>query len=168
MVARPGGWRFRVSVLVIGVAVTDASDPRRADWIGEEDVYGSESSAGTTVLRDVYAPIVSIHEPGDGATVSQPSIAVAGTVNDAMVGAVNGPQVSVTVNGIAAKVSNRSFLLDRLPLAVGDNTIEATAVDPSGNVGRDAVSVRREVASAPSRAPPRCRRLPLLVKVSVS
>ena len=35
---------------------------------------GLESAAGVTVLRDVDAPIVSIHEPADGSTVYQPSI----------------------------------------------------------------------------------------------
>ena len=110
---------------------------------------GLESSAGVTVLRDVDAPIVSIHEPADGATVYQPSIVVTGMVNDVVVGTVNGAQVAVTVNGVAAEVSNRSFLLDRVPLVEGNNTIEVSAVDPSGNVGRDAVVVRRVISSGP-------------------
>ena len=90
-----------------------------------------------------------IHDPAEGSVVYAPEISVVGMVNDVVVGTVNGAQVTVTVNGVAAEVADRSFLLDRVPLAIGDNTIEVTATDRGGNVGRDDVVVRREPQSGP-------------------
>ena len=113
------------------------------------DRSGLESAAGVTVLRDVEAPLVVIHDPVEGSVVYASEISVVGMVNDVVVGTVNGAQVTVTVNGVAAEVADRSFLLDRVPLAIGDNTIEVTATDRGGNVGRDEVVVRREPQVGP-------------------
>ncbi len=90
-----------------------------------------------------------IHDPAEGSVVHAAEIAVVGMVNDVVVGTVNGAQVTVTVNGALAEVADRSFLLDRVPLAIGDNTIEVTATDLGGNVGRDQVVVRREAQLGP-------------------
>ena len=67
------------------------------------DRAGLESAAGVTVLRDVDAPLVVIHDPADGSVVHAPEIAVVGMVNDVVVGTVNGAQVTVTVNGASPR-----------------------------------------------------------------
>ena len=58
-----------------------------------------------------------------------PSVTVTGLVNDIVVGTVNTQQATVTVNGVAAQVANRSFSVSSIPLVVGANAIHATAVD---------------------------------------
>ena len=41
-------------------------------------------------------------------------------------------QATVTVNGVAAQVANRSFLAANVPLALGPNTIQARGDRPIG------------------------------------
>ena len=72
---------------------------------------------------------------------------VSGLVNDIVVGTVNAPQATVTVNGVAAQVANRSFLAANVPLALGANTMQARATDRSGNSATTSVTVTRTVAT---------------------
>ena len=74
-------------------------------------------------------------------------------VNDIVVGTVNPLQATVTVNGVAAAVANRSFLVPTVPLALGPNTIQARATDRSGNSATASAVRSREWPSTASRRP---------------
>lgn len=76
--------------------------------------------------------------------IAHPTVAVFGLVNDVVPGTVNSSEVSVLVNGRAAQVANRSFLLPALALIEGPNEIVVTAIDESGNRGEARISVRHE------------------------
>lgn len=64
---------------------------------------------------------------------------------------MNASEATVRVNGIAAVVSNRSFLVKTVPLALGENTLELVAADASGN----STTLRSQVV----RQPPPTRRI---------
>jgi len=113
---------------------------------------GRMGFAGVTVVRDAKPPGVLVEAPRHGAVVYGPTVPVVGRVNDVVVGTVNSAQVTVTLNGEPAEVVDRSFVLDALALELGDNVIAAEAIDPSGNVGRHTISVRREVPDEPTIA----------------
>ncbi|MES1243888.1 MAG: carboxypeptidase regulatory-like domain-containing protein [Acidobacteriota bacterium] len=100
------------------------------------------------VVRDLTAPRLSIDLPRDGSTVMTDTVTVGGLVNDIVPGTVNASEVTVTVNGRPAEVSNRSFLVEGVPLSPGDNTLTARAVDESGNAGSVSIVVRRAEANA--------------------
>ncbi|HEX3125692.1 MAG TPA: carboxypeptidase regulatory-like domain-containing protein [Thermoanaerobaculia bacterium] len=100
------------------------------------------------VVRDLTAPHLSIDLPRAGSTVSTDTVTVGGLVNDIVPGTVNASEVAVTVNGRPAEVANRSFLVEGVPLALGDNTLTAVAVDESGNAGSVSIVVRRVEANA--------------------
>jgi hypothetical protein len=100
------------------------------------------------VVRDLTSPRLSIDQPRAGSTVAGETVTVAGLVNDIVPGTVNASEVTVTVNGVQAEVANRSFLATGVPLAVGDNTLTAVAVDESGNAGTASIVVRRAAAAA--------------------
>jgi Glucodextranase, domain B len=115
------------------------------------DALGHVVTDSVSVVRDLTPPRVAIYRPEDGATVFDPTIAVQGLVNDLVAGTVNASEVTVTVNGQPAQVANRSFLVESLPLALGDNPIEVVAVDEGGNSAHATVEVHRVDATA-SRA----------------
>ncbi len=113
------------------------------------DAAGHQSTDGLNVVRDLTPPHVQIYLPADGSTVYEDTVAVSGLVNDIVPGTVNAGQVTVSVNGTPAEVSNRSFLLPSLALAAGDNVIAVTATDVGGNTGHTEITVHRAATSAP-------------------
>ena len=60
-----------------------------------------------------------------------------------MVGTVNDQQATVTVNGTAAQVANRSFTAANIALSMGLNTIQVVGRDRSGNGATATVTVQR-------------------------
>ena len=113
------------------------------------DSQGHESTDSVSVVRDLTPPHVQAYVPADGATIFEDHVAVSGLVNDIVPGTVNAGQVTVTVNGLPAEVSNRSFLATGVPLVAGDNQILVRATDVGGNVGETQVTVHRSPANVP-------------------
>ena len=118
---------------------TVAVTARSAGW--------ATSVAIIQVNLDTTPPHVAIVSPPTGTQTAETSITVAGMVNDIVVGTVNSQQAQVTVNAIAATVSNRSFSAV-VPLSMGQNTIQAAAIDRVGNTATTSVTVTR-VATSP-------------------
>lgn len=110
---------------------------------------GFTDTASVQIDLDTTPPHVAIYTPTDQLITSDPSITVTGLVNDIVVGTVNPQQATVTVNGVAAQVANRSFTAADIPLAVGPNLIHATAVDAAGNEATATVAVVRQAAGQP-------------------
>jgi hypothetical protein len=108
------------------------------------DAAGHQATATINIVRDLEPPHVAIYTPVDGATVFEDKVSVSGLVNDLVPGTVNAAQATVTVNGIAAAVANRSFLATDVPLAPGDNVLVAAATDAQGNRAEAVAHVRRE------------------------
>ncbi|MGH7484308.1 MAG: DNRLRE domain-containing protein, partial [bacterium] len=75
------------------------------------DSNGHVSTASINVVRDLTPPRLAISFPRDGSSLLEPTVAVTGLVNDIVAGTVNDSEVQVTVNGLPAIVSNRSFLV---------------------------------------------------------
>jgi uncharacterized Zn-binding protein involved in type VI secretion len=96
------------------------------------DVYGDVGAASETVTLNTTPPQLGILAPTNGSAVTSSTVTVAGNVNEQVPGTINAKQVTVTVNGIAATVSNRTFSAANVPLVQGMNIITATAVDPAG------------------------------------
>src|SRR6201999_536786 len=67
------------------------------------------STASIQVTLDTTPPKVNIESPTTGFKTTETSVTVTGLVNDIVVGTVNSQQAQVTVNGIAAQVTNRTF-----------------------------------------------------------
>ncbi|MGH9719434.1 MAG: malectin domain-containing carbohydrate-binding protein [Bryobacteraceae bacterium] len=97
------------------------------------NTQGYASSATVSVVSDTVPPIVVIDTPTNNAMVTSSTITVAGMINDIVSGTVNGSQATVTVNGILATVSNRSFMIQDFLLLNGANTITVVARDRAGN-----------------------------------
>jgi Glucodextranase, domain B len=104
---------------------------------------GTVTTASVQVTLDTTPPKVTISSPEAQMETGESSITVSGLVNDIVVGTVNPLQASVTVNGVAAQVSNRSFVRAAVPLAMGPNTIQVVATDRSGNSATASVVVNR-------------------------
>ena len=98
-----------------------------------EDAAGNVGLATVRVTADTTAPEISLTYPSEGAFVFSPTLTVTGVVNDLTIGTVSETDVAVEVNGVAAQVSNRSFLAGGVPLAPGPNTLTAVATDLAGN-----------------------------------
>jgi hypothetical protein len=102
---------------------------------------GGVSSTTLTVTLDTTPPIIRIDNPPAAAVLTNGQIAVSGVVNDIVPGTVNSEEVTVQVNGLAAQVSNRSFVVPELLLARGQNTLNAVAVDRAGNRSETSIKV---------------------------
>jgi len=94
---------------------------------------GSTTSASIQVTLDTTAPRVEIYSPARNGSTAAATATVTGMVNDIVVGTVNPQQATVTVNGVAAEVMNRSFVARNVPLSLGSNQIQAVATDRAGN-----------------------------------
>ncbi|WP_146171986.1 choice-of-anchor X domain-containing protein [Pseudoduganella armeniaca] len=107
---------------------------------------GTTTTASILVTLDTTAPKVEIYSPVANAVTTGDKATVSGMVNDIVVGTVNPQQATVTVNGIAAEVLNRSFIARDVPLQAGANTIQAVATDRAGNRATTATSVTRSAS----------------------
>jgi glucodextranase-like protein/carboxypeptidase family protein len=102
---------------------------------------GGVGTATESVVMDSTPPTVRILAPSDGAILTASQVTVTGNINDIVNGTVNAEQATVTVNGLPADVSNRTFVLADLLLVRGDNTIVARARDRAGNESETQVHV---------------------------
>ncbi|MBC7924371.1 MAG: hypothetical protein H7039_01820 [Bryobacteraceae bacterium] len=127
------GSTFSATVpLIEGVNLITATARSRAGVVG---------TASVSVTRDTTPPTVFIDAPSDGATLLESTVMVTGLINDIVSGTVNQGQASVTVNGVAAQISNRSFSVPELLLVKGANVLEAVARDRAGNESRRRIKV---------------------------
>jgi pimeloyl-ACP methyl ester carboxylesterase len=108
---------------------------------------GAVGTASETVTLDTTPPHVTITSPSNQFITTSPTISVSGNVNDIVVGTVNSEQVTVTVNGLAAQVANRTFLATNVPLSMGSNTITAVATDRAGNSVNTQITVTLQAPS---------------------
>ncbi len=115
------------------------------------DQVGNVGTARIELIRDTRAPTVAIRLPADGAVAHADSVTVSGLVNDIVLGTVGGTEASVTVNGIAAEVLNRRFLVEGVALSVGDNQITAEATDAAGNTASDSLTVTYQPLAGEAR-----------------
>lgn len=110
---------------------------------------GVVSTATVQVTLDTTPPHITVDSPVDGATTTASSVTVTGLANDIVIGTVNAQDVQVTVNGLSAKVANRTYAALDVPLALGKNTIQAIARDHAGNSSSTSITVTRVLASQP-------------------
>jgi hypothetical protein len=99
---------------------------------------GKTGTATVDVTRDIAVPIVRVQSPRDGMVSVTNTVTVTGVVNDIVNGATD---PTVSVNGVAAHVSNGSFVAVKVPLIRGPNTVTATATDHVGNRATHSIAV---------------------------
>ncbi|MEA2489989.1 MAG: large repetitive protein, partial [Acidobacteriota bacterium] len=104
---------------------------------------GKIGTGNVQVTLDTTPPRLAVTSPANGFETVESTIAVAGTVNDIVVGTVNDQQAQVTVNGVNATVSNRTFIVPAVALAAGENTIQVVARDRVGNSFTSRITVTR-------------------------
>ena len=113
------------------------------------NAFGNAGSANVEVTLDTTPPHVTVNSPPADFQTTDATISVAGMVNDIVVGTVNDQQAQVTVNGVAAQVANRTYILPAVPLSPGANTIQIVARDRVGNTATARVTVTRIAAAQP-------------------
>ncbi len=105
------------------------------------DTKNKEGTATISVSLDKTPPYVTVESPSDGQVVRSNTIAVTGLINDIVRGTITDNQAVVTVNGIQASVTNRSYLVENVSLAEGDNTITVSGSDAVGNTASTTITV---------------------------
>ena len=111
-----------------------------------QDGAGHAATATESVTLDTTPPRVFVGAPTDDSTVSASPVVVTGMVNDIVVGTVNGSEATVTCNGVAAQISNRTFAAPGIVLAEGANSITCAAADRAGNLGSATIAVRLDTS----------------------
>jgi large repetitive protein len=131
-----GAWSFQSPALAQGEHTISA-------------VAGSASSTVLGVTIDTTAPPPpAITSPADGATVSGPTVAVAGTT-----GAGQNVAVRDGSSAIASSTATSTGAWSaNVTLAAGGHTLTATTADPAGNVSSASAAVRVTVGGASSGA----------------
>ena len=127
------GGQFQASVLLVEGANTLTAVA--------VNTGGTTSTTTVQVTLDTTPPHLTIASPADNFVTTNSSIPVTGTVNDLL-------PTQVTVNGLAAIVTNGSFLAN-VPLALGLNTIQVTATDGLGHSASISVHVTRNPVTPP-------------------
>ena len=102
---------------------------------------GSSAIATVHVTLDDSPPLVTIDSPLDGQTVNTSMITVSGMVKDIIGPAVDPGTTIVSVNGVAATITNDRYSASSVALAAGLNTISAFAADSVGNSNSASISV---------------------------
>jgi|CXWL01.1.fsa_nt_gi hypothetical protein len=105
------------------------------------DPNGNAGTHSITVALDTQSPRVMIDSPAAGSVVTMPVITVSGRVNDLVLGTINAGQATVTVNGIPAVVSNRTFRVEGVTLQPGMNSLVAQGLDATGNQDSKTITV---------------------------
>lgn len=91
----------------------------------------AELTNGIGSIANVPASLeVVIDTPADNSTITGPSVPVTGTVLN-----TTGAETGVTVNGVAATVSDGQFIANAVDLQQGTNTITVTATDVNARTG---------------------------------
>jgi PKD repeat protein len=120
------------------------------------DDQGRIGTASITVSVDQTAPYLSVESPEKNAVTSNAMLDLRGIVNDAIEGGFNTPYVTVRVTNkanartVTAKVSDRYYIAEDVPLEVGNNELTVEAIDNAGNVRSLNQPVTR-IASGSSR-----------------
>lgn len=94
---------------------------------------GQQTTDSIVVSLDLTPPYLTIESHKEAQTVYSERITVTGLVNDIVRGTVEAEQAKVQVNGIDAKVSNRSYAAHDILLTEGSNIIKITGADNVGN-----------------------------------
>ncbi len=98
---------------------------------------------------DTTPPTVKITNPATGVTVSgKLNISYTGSDANGVVG------YEVFVDTVSVSKNFGYFILDTSAYPDGSHTIEVTAVDPSGNIGKSTVTVTFKNAAPPDTTPP--------------
>jgi hypothetical protein len=103
------------------------------------DGSGVQASATLSVSLDLTPPYVTVESHDDGQIVRQDSVTVTGLINDVVRGTIEDTQASVTVNGKAAEISNRSYSVSDVSLTEGENLITVKGADQVGNVSEETI-----------------------------
>ncbi len=89
---------------------------------------GSGGTATRSATVTVTSPIsIQILSPVNGESVDRPDVMVHGTFVN-----TSGHETGITVNGMVAMVYGDRFVVNRVPLEQGANTIAVTATDANG------------------------------------
>ncbi|MCB1036569.1 MAG: Ig-like domain-containing protein, partial [Acidobacteria bacterium] len=91
------------------------------------DAAGNLAQISHRLVRDSLPPTVSLQQPAADAVLTASNIQAVGTVQDLHL-------ESVTVNGVTASVTGTTFVASQVPLAEGENTLRAQAMDRAGNL----------------------------------
>ena len=112
---------------------------------------GNSGTASVSVTLDTTPPHVTIDSPAGAGVTTDSTVTVSGAVNDIVVGTINDQDAQVIVNGVAAQVANRTYAAAGVPLAVGQNTIQAIARDRVGNAATVSITITRVSATDPPK-----------------
>jgi hypothetical protein len=91
------------------------------------------TSSSRNVILDTTAPNIIISSLSDGMVTTEPSITVAGSLDDLRSNLSDVIEPVVTVNGISVPVVDRTFELASYNLRPGSNTLTVQATDAMGN-----------------------------------
>ena len=105
------------------------------------DESGIVSTASINVSLDLTPPYVTIDSHKHGQIVYSDTITVTGLLNDIVRGTIEAEQASVTVNGVTAEISNRSYSVSNVLLTEGENTLTVVGSDQVGNTVTNIISL---------------------------
>lgn len=101
---------------------------------------GGTATASVTVMVTSHINI-TITSPAHGASLSGSSVLVKGTVVNSM-----NKETGVKVNGIIATLFNNEFVVNKVPLTQGANTINVIASDTTGDTATKSIAVNATTA----------------------
>lgn len=131
-----------VAATIVGLGwsadIDSLSDGPHTFDVVATDAAGNTTSVQRMVTLDLAPPEVTITAPPSGSFTADGTVSVSGTV-------LSRTPSTVTVNGVSAVVTGDTFVADSVPLAEGDNTLTAVAINVvNGRTDEDSVLVTRD------------------------
>lgn len=120
------------------VAVEEGHNTIVARMVDEDGIV---STASINISLDLTPPYVTIDSHQHEQVVYSDTITVTGLLNDIVRGTIEAEQASVTVNGVAAKISNRSYSVSDVLLTEGENMVKVVGSDQVGNTVTNIISL---------------------------
>jgi len=90
-------------------------------------------------------PSITISSPFDGETVNRESVMVSGTFNSYL------EEVSVMVNGRLAEINEKDYVINNLPLQLGQNSVAARVIEASGYKAEETITIQTDTQDQPVR-----------------
>ncbi|WP_087020323.1 carboxypeptidase regulatory-like domain-containing protein [Thaumasiovibrio subtropicus] len=115
------------------VALEEGLNTIVARIVSPSDEGDIVSTASISVSLDLTPPTITLESHTDGDTVTTETVTITGLINDIVRGTIEEDQASLTLNGEAASISNRSYAIEGVALNPGQNDFTLLATDQVGN-----------------------------------
>ncbi|MBI3354676.1 MAG: carboxypeptidase regulatory-like domain-containing protein [Nitrospirae bacterium] len=156
--------RYTITGIAQGSITINAS---KTGYLTQENyltVAAGKTYTANFILKEITSGLtIQITSPYSNTTIYNDKITVSGVIN------ANTADIGVTVNGKPAAIVGNQFVVNEIPITIGQNTITARITDITGNTATTSITIYGEQTQQPIRltAIPESGITPLTTKLTI-